>query len=121
MNTIKEQPNDVKEFEEAPESENLPAQRNPSSPRLFDSISSLSGQLANEKDERKEERFYWIFLTAILLDLIVLPTVPWYTGLFVSTMEIVFLIGLAHRLGVDVIVKHLENAMDRLKFGKGDE
>ena len=86
----------------------------PTSPRVIDSASSLSERLAQEIDDRKEERFYWIFGIVMLADVILLPGLG-ASGVFICALQVIFLIGLANKLGVDAVVKPLQNLLNRMK------
>ncbi|HEX2559132.1 hypothetical protein [Phenylobacterium sp.] len=65
-------------------------------------LEALQEQLEGEKDARSEERFVWIVLMVILLDIIWFrdsenPTLP----VVVLVLELVALMVLARRMGVD--------------------
>lgn len=57
---------------------NLPLEILPPAPvptKLDDAAAVLERQIQAERDERRTERFYWIFGTTLLLDMAILPHV----------------------------------------------
>lgn len=98
-----------KEWEKL-EKENKDKSLNPTvGSHLSASAASLAGKLSKEKDDRQEERFYWIFSTIMLIDVIIFQSLGKVAAIFISMLELVFLIGIAKFLGVDAVVKLLEN------------
>ena len=72
------------------------------SPKIDEAIESLSEQLEALKDERREERFIWIIICVILIDVLWFrnasnPTFP----IVILILEAVVLFILAKRMGVD--------------------
>ncbi len=75
---------------------------------LMSNIHRLETDLDTEKEERKEERFYWVGLAALLLDAIIIQAIDgsWlFVLLFI--LEVILLLGLAQRWGVGWAVKSL--------------
>lgn len=71
-------------------------------------IANLQGELVEERDSRREERFNWLCLVALLGNFIAYPTlqsVPVFVILFL--FQLILLAGAAHRLGVDWAVRAL--------------
>lgn len=75
-------------------------------------VATLEGQLQSEIEDRKEERFIWIFALTILADVIILPIISWAT-VFIFILQVVFLIAVARWLGVDSVVVILERIANR--------
>ena len=69
-------------------------------------------KLQAEIDSRQEERFFWIFALVLCIDMLVFPGLSW-GALPVLLLEVVFLIGLAHHLGVDSVVVLLSRIFNR--------
>ncbi|MEE9544695.1 MAG: hypothetical protein V3V55_03740 [Rhodospirillales bacterium] len=76
-------------------------------------IGALQEAIESEKDDRREERFYWILTTVILIDLMAFPHLHWAGVIGVFLLEIVLLVGLARRLGVKGVVILLEKLFSR--------
>lgn len=86
--------------------------------KLADNIARLETDLDAERDGRKEERFYWICLSAFLLDPLVYRGVDNFPAFIIIFMfQLVVLIGLAHKLGVDWAVKGLGDFLNFIKSG----
>ena len=82
--------------------------------RLDDTAAALEAKLAKEQDERKEERFFWVFALVVIFDILVLPPLEVF-AIPIFLLEIVFLIALAKWLGVDWAVVLLERLFN---FGR---
>lgn len=69
----------------------------------------LEADLQTERDSRNEERFYWIFALVIIANVPILNSFE-SEWAFLPTflLEIILLIGLADRLGVDRVKVLLE-------------
>ena len=83
------------------------------------SAAHLEADLQNEREARKEERFYWI------LSLVIVGSVPLFKAvepswalLPVFLLELILLIGVADWLGVDRVKILLERVFSR--FSKND-
>ena len=75
-------------------------------PMLADNIARLEIDLDSEKEERKEERFYWICLAAFLLDIMAYQAMgSWFPFLLLFMFQLVVLVGVAQKLGVDWAVQ----------------
>lgn len=72
----------------------------------MDNIAKLETDLDTERDERKEERFHWLAVTSILFDVIAVQAMGG-SWLFIPIfmLQLVVLIGLAKKLGVDWAVQ----------------
>ncbi|WP_116082058.1 hypothetical protein [Tropicimonas sp. IMCC34011] len=73
---------------------------------LMENIAKLETDLDAEKEERREERFYWICGVAISFDVIAIQAVSG-SWLFapVFMLQLILLVGIAQRLGVDWAVQ----------------
>lgn len=75
-------------------------------PTLADNIAKLETDLDAERDERKEERFHWICAMAFMLDIIAYQVMGSFPAfLLVFMFQLVFLVGVAKKLGVDWAVQ----------------
>lgn len=73
------------------------------------SAATLEAQLQQERDAKREERFYWIFLCVILADCIVFKHIDdWKLITPIFLLQLIMLIGLADWLGVDRVRVLLE-------------
>ena len=80
------------------------------------SAAQLESDLQSERDSRKEERFFWIFLA------IMVGNVPLFNSfesdwalLPAFLLELIFLIGLADWLGVDMVKMLLERLYNKFE------
>jgi hypothetical protein len=78
----------------------------PDDTAIDDAKASIERELSEQKDARMEERFVWIVVTAILLDIIWFhdstnATLP----IVVMILELVALMVIARRMGVDDFVQ----------------
>ncbi len=78
-------------------------------------IETLQEQLAYEKDARREERFVGIVILFILLDVVFFSVIPSATGpLALLVLQLLILIPLAARLGMQEIAKMLDRVLSRM-------
>ena len=75
---------------------------------MGDAVARLSDDLTQERETRREERFYWILATVTLFDCAMFPYVPWWLGLVLLVGQVAILPGIAARLGVDWAVTALD-------------
>jgi hypothetical protein len=81
------------------------------------SAAKLEGALRHESDQRKTERFFWIFALIIAADALV--SVVSAKALFgLVPLQLIILLGLAHWLEVDFVKKPLQQMLDRLSGDK---
>lgn len=74
-------------------------------------VEQLQGQLVTEQDARKEERWFWLLAVTILVDVIATPLVG--AGmLLIAFFEIVMLVMLAQRWGVDGVIQAMKAAAE---------
>lgn len=81
---------------------------------------ALETQLQAEKDARSEERFVWIVVVTILVDVLWFrnssnPVLP----LVVLVLELVVLLVLARRMGIDDIVQIVDRILHSVGRGAG--
>ena len=78
-------------------------------------IQKLQDELSKEKDERREERFVFIFTSVILLDVVFFSVVESVTGqLSLIAFELILLSWLAKKMGVKEMVGILDRFLERV-------
>lgn len=86
---------------------------------LADTAAALERQLQREQEQRKEERFVWVFATSLLFDVIAFGQVGALPSVGLLILQIIFLIAMAKWLGVDFVVVALERFLEKcLRSGK---
>lgn len=81
-----------------------------------EALAALESNLQSEKDARMEERFIWLVISVILVDVIWLRNSPNSTfPIVVLILELVALLVIARRMGVNDFVQ----LMDRILHGFG--
>ena len=84
-------------------------------------IQELQDELAEEKDARREERFVWIVVSVMLLDIAFFSVMPSFGGpIALLVLQLLVLIPLAKRLGMEEVAQILSRVLDRMA-GKGSE
>ena len=83
--------------------------------KVDEALDQLQQQLEAQKIERSEERFVWIMITVILVDVLWFrnasnPTVP----VIVLVLELVLLLVLAKRMGVPELMLIFERIINRI-------
>jgi TRAP-type C4-dicarboxylate transport system permease large subunit len=79
------------------------------------SIAVLEQQLEAERDARREERFVFIILCVILLNVVLFSVLDGLGGpLALLVLELIILVPLARRMGIDEIHQILSNVLDRM-------
>ena len=82
-------------------------------PSLVNSqIATLQGQLVEEQDARKEERFLWFAVTGLLFDVITFMAAGAVAGAFVSMVYLALLLVLSKRWGFEDLWEALYAARD---------
>ena len=83
-----------------------------SDPGLSDKIAELEKQLEAERDFRREDRFVALVITLILLDIVLLDQAQSAAVVIVVfVLELIFLIVVAKRLGVEQIAGILDRIL----------
>lgn len=83
-------------------------------------IQELQDQLAYEKDARQEERFVSIVVLIIVFDIVFFSVMPSFGGpLALVLLEVLVLIPLARRMGIQEIVQILSRVLDRISSSTG--
>lgn len=78
-------------------------------------IEELQERLESERDARREDRFIFIGTVIILLDVVFFTVMPTFGGpLALVTLELLFLIPLAKRLGMEEIAQILSSVLHRV-------
>ncbi len=83
-------------------------------------IAELQEELTRERDGRREDRFVGIVLIALLLDVVFFTVVPGWGVLGLILLELLILIPLARRMGMEEIAQIINSLVSRLA-GKGDK
>lgn len=78
-------------------------------------IAELQRDLEHERDARMEERFAFIVALVLLLDVVFFTVMPSFGGpLALLILELLILIPLAKRMGMQEIAKMLSRVLDRM-------
>jgi hypothetical protein len=85
-------------------------------------IEELQQQLARERDGRNEDRFVGIVCLVMLLDVVFFTVMPTFGGpIALLILELLILIPLARRMGMQEIATLLGRVLDRMvDRGKGE-
>ncbi len=82
-------------------------------------VEQLEAKLVGEQDARMEERFLFVLITVVLLNVIFLRDFGNWTGpLVIGIMELVFLLVLARKCGVEEVHLLLDKVLDVAKPSK---
>jgi|GEM_PF-5924233 len=117
-----------------PEPQALPAPRKPISDILArgadaspplpvdESAATLELRLQKELDGRQEDKFYSIAIGAVLIDMAVFQHLPWIGIVCIFLLELVILLGLAKRFGIEnvtILLDYLFHKFcERIGLGK---
>lgn len=78
-------------------------------------IEELQTQLTHERDGRREDRFVGLVCLVILLDVVFFSVLPTFGGpLALLVLELLVLIPLARRMGMEEIAQILNSVITRL-------
>jgi hypothetical protein len=80
---------------------------------MDESAATLERLLQRETDLRREERFVWIFVVTMLIDVIAFERLG-TSIIFLFLLELIFLAFVGKWLGVEAIVLPLERLFDRV-------
>ena len=84
-------------------------------------IAQLERQLEHERDARREERFVFIVVCVVLLDVVFFSVMPSFGGpLALLVLQLLVLIPLARRMGMEEVARILSRVLDRVA-SKGEE
>jgi hypothetical protein len=84
-------------------------------------IQELQDDLAAERDARREERFVFVVVSVILLNVVFFSVIPTLTGpLGLVVLELLILVPLARRMGLDEVVRIINAVITRMA-GKAAE
>ena len=85
-------------------------------------IQELQDELTAEKDARREDRFIFIVVSVILLDIVFFTLMPTFGGpLALLVLELLVLIPLARRMGMEEIATIINGVMNRLAGKAGGD
>jgi len=95
------------------------ANKAPQPTKVDESAAALELALQKEADERREERFYWICGTTVLIDIASFPHIGWIGIICIFVLEIAILFGLARKYADEKIAIALERILISIceKFG----
>jgi hypothetical protein len=87
--------------------------------KVDESAAALELALQKEADERREERFYWICGSTVLIDIASFPHIGWIGIICIFVLEIAILFGLARKYADEKIAIALERILISIceKFG----
>lgn len=78
-------------------------------------IAELQETLAQERDARREERFVFIVILVLLLDVVFFSVMPSFGGpIALLVLELLILIPLAKRMGMEEIATILSRVVGRI-------
>ena len=86
-------------------------------------IAELQNDLEYEKDQRKEERFAWVIVSVILVDILLLgPMTNPVTPIGIFVLELIALLIFARRSGIDYVAVLLDKLIGSVtkRLGKDD-
>jgi hypothetical protein len=74
----------------------------------------LQKELDRQKEGRKEERFYWVCALCVIVDILMFREMQtWASPVCISVIELLILISLGRRWGVDHIYTLTEKFLDK--------
>lgn len=84
-------------------------------------IQELEARLEKERDGRREDRFVGVVLLVLLLDVVFFSVMPTFGGpLALLVLELLILIPLARRMGMEEIAQILSSVLHRMAGKAGD-
>lgn len=93
----------------------------PAATKQDEQIAELQNQLTQERDARREDRFVFIVVGVLLLDVTFFTVMPNFGGpIALLILELLILIPLAHRMGMQEIAEILSRVLHRMA-GKGGD
>lgn len=88
------------------------------SDKIYSNVEKLQSDLAEERDARREERFIFIVIIVILLDVVFFSVIDNIIGpILLVALELLFLIPLARRLGIDEVAEIMNGLVGRITDG----
>lgn len=80
-------------------------------------IAQLEAEVQRERDGRNEERFLFVLSVTVLLDLYFFTLMDGWAGpAAILLLELVFLVALGRRLGIEEIAVMCSRLLDRVPF-----
>lgn len=78
-------------------------------------IDELQQRLTAERDARREDRFVFIVVTVILLDIVFFSVMPTFGGpIALLILQVLILVPLARRMGMEEVAQLLSRVLDRM-------
>ena len=78
-------------------------------------IEQLQQELERERDARKEDRFAFVAVCVVIFDIMLFSVMPDFGGpLAIVILELLILIPLARRMGLEEIAVKLDNVVSRM-------
>jgi hypothetical protein len=78
-------------------------------------IDELQQQLTAEKDARREDRFVFIVVVVVLLDIVFFSVMPTFGGpIALLILQVLILVPLARRMGMEEVAQLLSRVLDRM-------
>ena len=78
-----------------------------------DKIQELEKKVIDFEDRLSEERFYWVFGIVIAIDIIAFTKMDsWGGPVAISLLELIGLVALADKCGVDIVVRIMNRIID---------
>lgn len=82
----------------------------------------LQEQLTHEKDARQEERFLFIVISVMLLDVVFFAVMPTFSGpVALLLMQLLVLIPLARRMGLEEVAQLTSRILDHAAKKSGGD
>lgn len=91
--------------------------------KTYEQIDELQKNLARERDARREDRFVFIVLLILLLDVVFFSVMPTLAGpIALMVLQLLVLIPLARRMGMEEVAALIDRVIGRIAgSAKGDE
>lgn len=85
-------------------------------------IQELQEALTDERDARREDRFIFIAVVVLLLDIMLFTVMPNFGGPFaILILQLLILIPLAKRMGMQEVAQLLDRALSRMAGKASDK
>lgn len=85
-------------------------------------IEELQQSLADEQDARREERFVFIVIGVLLLDVVFFTVMPSFGGpIALLVLQLLILVPLARRMGMQEIAELMDRVVSRVIPGRNGE
>jgi hypothetical protein len=82
-------------------------------PTSDEAMARLEGAIERQRDQAREERFCWIALTIVLVDMVVFTNAKtWAAPVSITALEAILLFVIARKCGVDEISEITARVLD---------